>query len=103
MLEHSKFWIEHLATGVELAAALVIGLGCAEAIWRSLGAFAGRAVKPEIRLALGRWLALGLELALAADILRTALNYFLERETRGAEEGSHAARRYTSSTASSAA
>jgi uncharacterized membrane protein len=54
----------------------------------------------EIRITLGRWLALGLELALAADILRTVmvpswdeigklgaivvlrtvLNYFLERE-----------------------
>ena len=62
----------------------------------------------EIRITLGRWLALALELALAADILRTVmiptwdeigklgaivvlrtvLNYFLEREIgRGAEEG----------------
>ena len=56
--------------------------------------------KVEVRLGLGRWLALGLEFALAADILRTAiaptwreigqlaaiatlrtaLNFFLERE-----------------------
>jgi uncharacterized membrane protein len=56
--------------------------------------------KVDVRLAMGRWLALGLEFALAADILRTAiapswrdigqlaaiailrtaLNFFLERE-----------------------
>ena len=58
--------------------------------------------KTEVRLTLGRWLAVGLEFELAADILRTAitpswkdveqlvaiaalrtaLNYFLEREIR---------------------
>jgi len=104
MLEHSKLWIESLAVGVEVAAAVVIGLAALEAFLRALPLFVMRDVpqgaKVAIRLALGRWLALGLEFALAADILRTAiaptwreigqlasiavlrtaLNYFLERE-----------------------
>jgi hypothetical protein len=62
--------------------------------------------KEEIRLRLGRWLALGLEFLLAADILRTAvapiwneigqlaaiavlrtaLNYFLQKEIDKVEE-----------------
>ena len=104
MLEHSKLWIELLAVGVEIAAAIVIGLAAVEAIVRALPLFLRSNVSQEakvfVRLALGRWLALGLELALAADILRTAiapswreigqlaaiaalrtaLNFFLERE-----------------------
>ena len=84
-----------------------------EAILRALPIFlrrgAGQGAKVEIRLALGRWLALGLEFALAADILRTAisptwreigqlaaiavlrtaLNFFLEREIE--REDTHSA------------
>ena len=99
----------YLARFVEVAAALVIGIASV----RSVGSyFAGlvrgpfRAVpKEEIRLSLGRSLALALELELGADILntavaptwneigllaaiavlRTGLNYFLERELRNAE------------------
>jgi len=104
MLEHSKLWIERLAGGVELAAALIIGLAAVEAAWKALPLFVRRGlpqdIKVDVRLSLGRWLALGLEFALAADILRTAvapnwrdigqlaaiavlrtgLNYSLERE-----------------------
>ena len=104
MLEQSKWWIEHLAGGVELAAAAIIGLAALEAVWHALPLFARRGLsqemKVQVRLSLGRWLALGLEFALAADILRTAvaptwrdigqlaaiavlrtgLNYGLERE-----------------------
>lgn len=104
MLDQSKLWIERLAAGVEVAAALIIGLAALEAVWRALPLFLRRGmaqeVKVEVRLSLGRWLALGLEFALAADILRTAvapswkdigqlaaiavlrtgLNYGLERE-----------------------
>lgn len=103
MWEQSKWWIEHLAIGVEIAAALVIGLGSCEALVRALPLFVRRAPQEatvDVRLSLGRWLALGLEFALAADILRTAiaptwheigqlaaiavlrtaLNFFLERE-----------------------
>jgi len=104
MLEESKLWIERLAGGVEVAAAVIIGLAALEAVWNALPLFLRRRMaqetKVEIRLSLGRWLALGLEFALAADILRTAvaptwhdigqlaaiavlrtgLNYGLERE-----------------------
>ncbi|HTM52053.1 MAG TPA: DUF1622 domain-containing protein [Bryobacteraceae bacterium] len=110
MLEQSKLWIEYLAIAVEVAAAVVIGLASLEAIMRALPLFVRRDVpqqaKVDIRLGLGRWLALGLEFALAADILRTAvapswreigqlaaiavlrtaLNFFLEREIER-EEG----------------
>ncbi len=96
--------------GVEGAAALIIGLASLEAIFLALPLFVRRDVpqqaKVDIRLGLGRWLALGLEFALAADILRTAiaptwqdvgllaaiavlrtaLNFFLEREI-SREEG----------------
>ena len=103
MLQVSKLWIEYLAGAIEIAAAAVIGLAVLEAIARSVLVFARRMsqqAKVDVRLSLGRWLALGLEFALAADILRTAiaptwrdigqlaaiavlrtaLNFFLERE-----------------------
>jgi uncharacterized membrane protein len=104
MLEQSKIWIERLAGGVEVAAAVIIGLAALEAVWNALPLFLRHGMaqqnKVEVRLSLGRWLALGLEFALAADILRTAvaptwhdigqlaaiavlrtgLNYGLERE-----------------------
>ena len=77
VLEQSKQWIEHLAGGVEIAAAVIIGLAAAEAVWKALPLFLRRGlpqdIKVEVRLSLGRWLALGLEFALAADILRTAV------------------------------
>jgi uncharacterized membrane protein len=109
MLEQSKLWIERLAGGVELAAALIIGLAAVEAVWHALPLFVRRGlpqeVKVGVRLSLGRWLALGLEFALGADILRTAvaptwhdigqlaaiavlrtgLNYSLEREIKREE------------------
>jgi uncharacterized membrane protein len=99
----------YLARFVEFAGALVIGIASV----RSLGSYflnlahgtAMEVPKEEIRLALGRSLALALEFELGADILktavaptwhdigllaaiavlRTALNYFLERELRNAE------------------
>jgi uncharacterized membrane protein len=96
----------YLAIGVEGAAALVIGFAALQAVIRALNAFLGRTngrggeARDLIRLGLGRWLALGLEFELAADILRTAvaptwneigqlaavavlrtsLNFFLQRE-----------------------
>ena len=69
----------YLAMGVEGAAALVIGLAALQGVIRSLSVFVGRIhgregeVRDLIRLGLGRWLALGLEFELAADILRTAV------------------------------
>jgi uncharacterized membrane protein len=105
-----KWLVSYVAAGAELMAALVIGL----AIIRSLMAYVRQVFAPaqasvdateSIRLRLGRVLALGLELTVASDILRTAvtptrqdivnlgaivllrtlLNYFLEREIRQGE------------------
>ncbi|GHF39321.1 putative membrane protein [Deinococcus metalli] len=99
-----------LATGVEAASGLVVGVAVIEAVWRSVLLFTLRRGLPEtqkeaIRLRLGRWLAVVLEFLLAADILRTAvaptwsdigklaaiagirtaLNYFLSREVQAAD------------------
>ena len=99
-----------LARWIEAGAAGVIAI----ASIRAMGSFLFAIVtdrsltvpKEEIRLSLGRSLALALELELGADILktavaptwndigllaaiavlRTALNYFLERELRNAEQ-----------------
>ena len=69
-----------LAAGVEAGAALVIGLAAAEALIRALVLFVPRRAVPggtdakeAVRLRLGRWLAVALELELGADILRTAV------------------------------
>jgi uncharacterized membrane protein len=100
-----KHWTFFLASGIEAAAAVVIGIAALEGIFRSLVLFFGRRkaeqeAKEQIRLRLGRWLAVALEFELAADILRTAiaptwneigqlaaivilrtvLNYFLQKE-----------------------
>lgn len=107
-----KLIVGFFAAGAEIAAAVVIGV----AILRSIVSyvrllFAGSAQEGDatesIRLRLGRVLALGLEFTVASDILRTAvaptrqdilnlgaivllrtlLNYFLEREIRQGERG----------------
>jgi uncharacterized membrane protein len=104
LLSVSKSIIEYLARGVEFAAALVIGIAAIEATLKSVVLFFRRSEPPEakveVRLTFARWLAVALEFELAADILntavtpswsdieklaaiatlRTALNYFLERE-----------------------
>src|SRR5438270_10533609 len=105
-----------LASGTEAAAAVVIALAAVEATVRSLwlfvpgvqsrmGTHAPQDAKEEVRLRLGRWLAVALEFELAADVLRTAvaptwneigqlaaiivlrtaLNYFLQKEIDKAE------------------
>ena len=101
-----------LAAGIEGAGAVVIGLAAIEAFLRALLLFVpGRHVvgepdaKEAVRLRLGRWLAVALELELGADILRTAvaptwdeigqlaaivvlrtaLNFFLQKEIDKAE------------------
>ena len=98
----------YLASGVEGAAAVLIGIAAIEATARALSLFVTRQseeAKEEIRLRLGRWLALALEFELAADILRTAvaptwneigqlaaivvlrtaLNFFLQKEVASAD------------------
>ncbi len=106
LLAEAKFVIEYLARGVEFAAALIIAIAAIEATIKSLLLFVQRGAPPErkneVRLTLGRWLAVALEFELAADILntavtptwndieklaaiaaiRTTLNYFLEKEIR---------------------
>ena len=109
LLKQTTLW---LAAGVEAAAALVIGLAAIEAFGRALSLFVPRRptldepdAREAVRLKLGRWLALALELELGADILRTAvaptwteigqlgaivvlrtaLNFFLQKEIDGAQ------------------
>ena len=110
-LEHAlRTVVEWLAAGTEIAAALVIGWGVAQAIvGAALGVVRGKTNEVSgtegVRLRLGRVLALGLEFTLASDVLRTAvapsradiltlgavillrtlLNLFLEREIREGE------------------
>lgn len=102
--EFAKVLTLYLARGVEVCAAVVIGLAAIRATWKALVLFCSRPTPQfdaeKIRLQLGRWLALALEFELAADILRTAvapswneigqlaaivvlrtaLNYFLQKE-----------------------
>ena len=101
-----------LAACIEGAGAIIIGLAAAEAVLRALLLFipvhhvVGEPdAKEAVRLRLGRWLAVALELELGADILRTAvaptwteigqlgaivvlrtaLNFFLQKEIDKAE------------------
>lgn len=94
-----------IAIGIEIGVGVIISLAVLETIARVTKVFLVRRrssekLKEEIRLNLGRWLALSLELAVAADILRsiiaptweeigqlaaiialrTLLNYFLAKE-----------------------
>jgi uncharacterized membrane protein len=113
LIELFKHWTLYLAAGIEASAAIVIGLAALEATVRALGLFIQRNSPPElkerVRLLLGRWLALALEFELAADILRTAiaptwneigqlaaivvlrtaLNFFLQKEIDKASEREH--------------
>lgn len=100
----------YLAGGIEVVAAVIIGFAAIEATLRAFPIFVPRAAQLHvdveiIRLRLGRWLTLAIEFELAADILRTAvtptwndigqlaaivvlrtvLNYFLQREVVKAE------------------
>jgi uncharacterized membrane protein len=75
-------WTGYIADGVEAGAGVLIALAALQAIIRSLVLFfrsLNAPIKPthpnteDVRLRLGRWLALALEFELAADILRTAI------------------------------
>jgi len=100
----------YLAAGVEGGAGLIIGLAAVQAILAALMLFlrpaSGPQARENVRLGFARWLALALEFELAADILRTAvaptwneigqlaaivilrtaLNYFLQKEIDKAAE-----------------
>ena len=105
-----------LSTLTEGAAAFIIAIAVLEGVFRTLllilqsfspgDASTNHEAKEDVRLRLGRWLALALEFLLAADILRTAvaptwsevgqlaaiatlrtaLNFFLQLEIDKAEE-----------------
>jgi uncharacterized membrane protein len=96
--------LEVLAALIDAATGLVVVLGMGAAFFEALRSRSAPSTG-EVRLVLGRWHALALELALAADIvrsvfaptwddigklaaiaaIRTVLNYFLEKEIeRGA-------------------
>ncbi|WP_371717766.1 DUF1622 domain-containing protein [Anabaena sp. UHCC 0204] len=106
-----KVIIDYLAVGTEIAAAVVIGGAVIKGIVAYLRLLLSRSKQQfdateRIRLQLGRVLALGLEFTVASDILRTAvaptrqdilnlgaivllrtlLNYFLEREIQQGEQ-----------------
>lgn len=106
-----KIIVGYLAAGAEIAAALVIGGAVVRGIFaymRQLFSYSKQHydATESIRLKLGRVLALGLEFTVASDILRTAvaptrqdilnlgaivllrtlLNYFLEREIQQGEQ-----------------
>ena len=111
--EHAQHVMLFLADAVQLCAAVLIGLAAVQATVRSLVIFFRRAssesATEDVRLRLGRWLVLALEFQVAADILRTAvaptwneigqlaavivlrtvLNYFLQKEIEkaGRREG----------------
>ena len=103
-LAELKTIIDAIARGVEFLAALLILAAAVEATAKSVMLFvrpnAPAQLKTAVRLQFARWLAMALEFELAADILstavtptwtdigklaavaalRTALNYFLEKE-----------------------
>ncbi len=110
-MEAIKIYTVYLSNGVEGMAALIIAIAALQATYYALRLFFSRPQAPEekkteLRLQMGRWLSLALEFELAADILRTAiaptwdeigklaaivvlrtlLNYFLEREIRTSEK-----------------
>jgi uncharacterized membrane protein len=116
MEENLRQFALFIAMLAEGAAAIIVAIAVAEAFVRSLLLFLPARLrdsilhnlseKEEVRLRLGRWLAVALEFLLAADILKTAvapswddigklaaiatlrtlLNYFLEKEIDKEEE-----------------
>jgi uncharacterized membrane protein len=110
-MEHGlKQFAEYIALGVEIFALLFVAYGAAEAVLRSLGPSFGRPAphdwRKKVWVSFGMWLLLGLQFALAADIvrsvilptwtdigqlaaiaaIRTFLNYFLERDLEKLDE-----------------
>jgi uncharacterized membrane protein len=103
-MESLKRMAEMIAAGVEVAAALIIAYGALEALYGAARSIVERRTQTGLRkntwVRFGVWLLLGLEFELAADIVRTAiapswtdigqlasigvirtfLNYFLEKD-----------------------
>ena len=113
MEELFKRVAESIALGVEGGAALIVGYGAIEALGGSIRAIVvgrtKRGQRKDVWLRFGVWLLLGLEFELAADIVRTAiaptwtdigqlaaiglirtfLNYFLEKDLEAYEHPEH--------------
>ena len=70
----------HIALGIEVVAALMIGIGAVEALVRlvmpksKFGRTAPFAKYREIFVRFGVWLMLGLQFELAADVIRSAIS-----------------------------
>ena len=116
MEEHVKDWMLYVALGVEIAAAILIAAAAVQAFGPALRAlFARPPIQGAVRriwLNFARWLVLALEFELAADIVRTAvspswtdigelgaialirtfLNFFLERDLERVAEVDRAGR-----------
>ena len=110
MEELFKSWAGAIALSIEAGAVLIIALGAVEALartaWRLVSTAKGVTGRKEIWVRFAIWLLLGLEFELAADVvrsaisptwtaigmlgaiaaIRTALNYFLERDIKEFEE-----------------
>ena len=112
MEESLKLIAEYIALGLEMVAVLMVLAGGVEATWRVLfpllrGRLSqGHNLRREAWLSMARWLLLALEFMLAADIVRTIiaptweeigrlaaiavirtfLNYFLERDLEAMAE-----------------
>jgi uncharacterized membrane protein len=110
MKDLAELITKHLSSFVEILAALIIGIALIQFIIRYVRNFSRPHIEQEnqnVRIQFGSSLTVALELLLAADILataiaptwdeigklaaiatlRTALNYFLERELRLTDKG----------------
>lgn len=115
MEENFQALAEYVALALEAMSILIVATGGVEATWRLLRRHlrggVSHGVRREAWLSMARWLLLGLEFMLAADVVRTAispdwqaigelaaiavirtfLNYFLERDLEAASRLSEAA------------
>lgn len=115
MEENFQLLAEYVALALEALSILIVAIGGVEATWRLLkprlrgGITHG--VRREAWLSMARWLLVGLEFMLAADVVRTAispdwqaigelaaialirtfLNYFLERDLEAASRAEETA------------
>jgi len=75
MEEPLREWARLVTLFLEAAASLLIAVGAVEALWKTAasGLSASLGAKKLIWIHFARWLVLGLEFQLAADIIRTAI------------------------------
>lgn len=119
MEDYIRTFVLKTALMIEGAAALLVAFAAMRAFLFSIIRHFRESGPLDIRLVLGRWLALALEFLVAADILRTsvapswddigklasivllrtALNYFLEREIKRGREQDQSLRKQASPSA----